>query len=81
MIGAFLALTAFRDQTGYALAQLSLLGSAFSASYLVVRGVSWNKVIAFVGYPAPILLAILILMTGGILNYLEFFPVMMYILY
>ena len=59
-----LALTAFRDQTGYALAQLSLLGSAFSASYLVVRGVSWNKVIAFVGYPAPILLAILILMTG-----------------
>ena len=64
MIGAFLALTAFRDQTGYALAQLSLLGSAFSASYLVVRGVSWNKVIAFVGYPAPILLAILILMTG-----------------
>ena len=79
--GIFGSLTAFRDQTGYALAQLSLLGSAFSASYLVVRGVAWDKVIAFVGYPAPILLAILILMTGRTLNYLGFFPVMMYILY
>ena len=86
MIGAFLALTAFRDQTGYALAQLSLLGSAFSASYLVVRGVAWDKVIAFVGYPAPILLAILILMTGrdtelfGILSGYDVYSVLTVIL-
>lgn len=65
MIGAFLALTAFRDQTGYALAQLSLLASAFSASYLIVRGVEWKRVITYVAYPAPLLLAILILMNSG----------------
>ena len=39
MIGALLAITAHRLETGYALAQLMLLISAFSGSYLVVRGI------------------------------------------
>ena len=68
MVGAMLAIAAHRLETGYALAQLILLISAFAPSYLVVRGVEWNKLIPFVLWPAPILLCILILMVRGIID-------------
>ncbi|MBT7937674.1 MAG: hypothetical protein HN696_00755, partial [Euryarchaeota archaeon] len=45
MVGALLAIAAHRDETGFALAQISILLTAFGASYLVVRGVSPNKVL------------------------------------
>jgi hypothetical protein len=59
MIGALLAIAANRLETGYALAQLVLLLTAFSASYLVVRGVSWTSLAPWVLLPAPFLLAAL----------------------
>ena len=43
MIGALLAIASNRLETGYALAQLILLLSAFTPSYLVVRGESWQR--------------------------------------
>jgi len=65
MIGALLAIAANRLETGYALAQLVLLLTAFSASYLVVRGVSWTSLAPWVLVPAPFLLAALSLMVSG----------------
>lgn len=65
MIGALLAIAANRLETGYALAQLVLLLTAFSASYLVVRGVSWTSLAPWVLLPAPFLLAALSLMVSG----------------
>ena len=59
MIGALLAVAANRLETGYALAQLVLLLTAFSASYLVVRGVEWTKLLPLIVMPAPILLFML----------------------
>lgn len=56
MIGALLAIAANRLETGYALAQLLLLVSAFSASYLVVRGVHLKDLAPFILYPAPVML-------------------------
>ena len=57
-----------RLETGYALAQLILLLSAFTPSYLVVRGESWQKLQRYALWPAPILLAILILMVRGVID-------------
>jgi len=68
MVGALLAIAANRLETGYALAQLILLISAFAPSYLVVRGVDWNKLVPFVLWPAPLLLCILILMVRGLIG-------------
>ena len=68
MIGALLAIAAHRLETGYALAQLLLLISAFGPSYLVVRGVDWQKLQMYALWPAPILLSILILMVQGIIT-------------
>ena len=65
MIGALLAIAANRLETGYALAQLVLLLTAFSASYLVVRGVPWTRLAPWVLVPAPFLLAALSLMVSG----------------
>ena len=62
MIGALLAIASNRLETGYALAQLILLLSAFTPSYLVVRGESWQRLQRYALWPAPILLAVLILM-------------------
>ena len=67
MIGALLAIASNRLETGYALAQLMLLLSAFGPSYLVVRGESWAKLQPYVLLPAPILLSVLILMTREII--------------
>ena len=67
MIGALLAITAHRLETGYALAQLMLLISAFSGSYLVVRGVDVKKLAPYIIFPAPFLLIGLSLYTSGAL--------------
>ncbi|MEZ7988468.1 MAG: hypothetical protein QMC49_04095 [Candidatus Poseidoniaceae archaeon] len=65
MIGALLAITAHRLETGYALAQLMLLISAFSGSYLVVRGIDVRKLAPYIIFPAPFLLIGLSLYTSG----------------
>jgi hypothetical protein len=65
MIGALLAIASHRLETGYALAQLLLLVSAFSASYLVVRGVHIKHLAPFILYPAPVMLIGLSLLTSG----------------
>ena len=68
MIGALLAIASNRLETGYALAQLILLLSAFAPSYLVVRGESWQRLQRYALWPAPILLAVLILMVRGVID-------------
>ena len=65
MVGALLSIAANRLETGYALAQLVLLLTAFSASYLVVRGVPWTSLAPWIMAPAPFLLAALSLMVSG----------------
>ncbi|WP_338174555.1 hypothetical protein [Candidatus Poseidonia alphae] len=65
MIGALMAIAAHRSETGYALAQLMLIATAFSASYLVVRGVPWTTLMPYVLGPTPFLLAGLALMVTG----------------
>ena len=66
MIGALLAIAAHRLETGYALAQLVLLISAFSGSYLVVRGVDVKKLAPYLIFPAPFLLIGLSVYTSGL---------------
>ena len=66
MIGALLAVAANRLETGYALAQLVLLLTAFSASYLVVRGVAWPRLLPLIVLPAPLLLFGLAILESGI---------------
>ncbi|MGB1793762.1 MAG: hypothetical protein ACPHMS_07825, partial [Candidatus Poseidoniaceae archaeon] len=62
MIGALLSIAANRDETGYALAQLLLLMSAFGGSYLAVRGVELKRLAPFILLPAPFLLVLVILL-------------------
>ena len=82
MIGALLAIAANRLETGYALAQLILLLTAFSASYLVVRGVSWTSLAPWIIVPAPFLLAGLSVMVSGALDdELEKFNIQPYSIY
>ncbi|RZD43898.1 MAG: hypothetical protein CXT70_00540 [Methanobacteriota archaeon] len=64
MFGALLAIAAHRLETGYAIAQLVLLITAFTASYLVVRGVEWSQIVPYVILPAPLLLGMLVLLTS-----------------
>ena len=66
MIGALLAIAAYRLETGYALAQLALLIGAFSGSYLVVRGVRFQDIAPFLVVPAPFLLVGLAVYSSGI---------------
>ncbi len=68
MIGALLAIAAHRLETGYALAQLALLISAFSGSYLVVRGVSVAKLAPYIIFPAPFLLIGLSIYSSGAID-------------
>ena len=63
MFGALLAIAAHRLETGYAIAQLVLLITAFTASYLIVRGIEWSKIVPYVILPTPLLLAMLALLT------------------
>lgn len=65
MVGALMVIAAHRTDTGYALAQLSMLGLAFVSSYLVVRGVSWSSVAPYVLVPAPVLLGGLAVLASG----------------
>ena len=51
MIGALLAIASNRLETGYALAQLTLLLSAFAPSYLIVRGESWSRLQRYTLWP------------------------------
>ena len=62
MIGALLSIAANRDETGYALAQLLLLMSAFGGSYLAVRGVEWKRLAPFILFPAPFLLILVVVL-------------------
>lgn len=68
MVGALMAIGAHRAETGYALAQLLLLTLAFTASYLVVRGVSWTRLMPIVLAPIPFMLAALALLDSGTLT-------------
>lgn len=68
MIGALLAIAANRLETGYALAQLVLLISAFSGSYLVVRGVDIKKLAPYIIFPAPVLLIGLSIYSSGAID-------------
>lgn len=68
MVGALMTIAAHRTETGYALAQLMLLTLAFTSSYLVVRGVSWTKLMPFVLAPMPFLIAGLALLNAGIIS-------------
>jgi hypothetical protein len=68
MFGALLAIASHRLETGYAIAQLILLISAFGPSYLVVRGEDWSRLQRYALWPAPLLLAILILMVRGVIE-------------
>ena len=68
MVGALMAIAAHRTETGYALAQLMLLTLAFTASYLVVRGVAWSRLMPFVLAPVPFLIAGVALLNTGVLS-------------
>lgn len=68
MFGALLAIFANREDTGFALAQISILLTAFGASYLVVRGVSHSRVIPIVMPPIPFLVAALVLFDTGVFS-------------
>jgi len=68
MVGALMAIAAHRAETGYALAQLMLLTLAFTSSYLVVRGVSWTRLMPFVLAPMPFLIAGLALLNADLVS-------------
>ena len=68
MIGALLAITAHRDSTGHALAQVLTLSAAYGGSYLVVRGVPWMRIVVPLLGPMPLLLSLLILIEVGALQ-------------
>ncbi|MAZ23842.1 MAG: hypothetical protein CMB22_03420 [Euryarchaeota archaeon] len=59
LIGALLAVAANREDTGYALAMVTVLGGAFGGSYLTVRGVASKRVMVPLGASALVLIAML----------------------
>ena len=65
---ALLAITAHRDSTGHALAQVLTLSAAYGGSYLVVRGVPWTRIVVPLLGPMPLLLSLLILIEVGALQ-------------
>ncbi|MCH1592310.1 MAG: hypothetical protein L7R66_04885 [Candidatus Thalassarchaeaceae archaeon] len=60
LMGALLAVAANRGDIGYALGMVTVLGGAFSGSYLVVRGVTSRRVIVPLASMAVFLLLLLI---------------------
>ena len=56
MIGALMTIAAHRNETGYALAQISMLLAAFGGSYLVVRGVESSKLQLSMYMPGALLI-------------------------
>lgn len=72
MIGVLMALSANSEQTGLALAMLTLLTISFGTSYLVVRGVEWRELAPWVGIPMSLTLALLIMMVNGVIFTIDF---------
>ena len=62
MIGALMAIAAHRTETGYALAQISMLLTAFGGSYLIVRGVESSKLQATMYMPGALLIVSLFIL-------------------
>ncbi|MDP7341119.1 MAG: hypothetical protein QF354_01855 [Candidatus Thalassarchaeum sp.] len=60
MVGALLAVTSNREDTGYALGMVAFLGAAFGGSYLSVRGVDKKRVAVPLGVSAFPLVGVLI---------------------
>ena len=70
LIGALLAVAANRDDVGYALGMVTVLGGSFGGSYLTVRGVSPKRVAAPLLYSSMILT--IMLANGDVVgNYLS----------
>ena len=61
MVGALLAISANRADTPYALALIMMLLACFGGSYLIVRGISKQRVLTPFGIGLPILVLILII--------------------
>ena len=61
MVGAMLAVAANREDLGYALGLITFLCAAFAGSYLVVRGVGWQRVTKPLLIAIPLLTMILLL--------------------
>ena len=59
LIGALLAVAANRDDAGYALAMVTVLGGAFGGSYLTVRGVAPGRVVTPLASSSIILVGML----------------------
>ena len=77
MIGALMTIAAHRSETGYALAQISMLLTAFGGSYLIVRGVESSKLQATMYMPGVLLIVSLFILeslvpegiVSGLANY------------
>ncbi len=77
MIGALMTIAANRYETGYALAQISMLLASFGGSYLVVRGVKSSKLQASLYFPGILLIVSLFIieslfpegLISGLANY------------
>lgn len=65
MIGALLAISANRADTPYALALIMMLLASFGGSYLVVRGISKQRVITPFSIGLPLLVLLLIIQEAG----------------
>ena len=71
MIGALMVITANRGDIGFSTSLVLVLFSAFGASYLVVRGVSWKRIEPFLLWPAPAVVILLILSSRGLLSLVD----------
>ena len=71
MIGALMVITANRGDIGFSTSLVLVLFSAFGASYLVVRGVSWKRIEPFLLWPAPAVVILLILSSRGVLSLVD----------
>ena len=71
MIGALMVIAANRGDIGYSTSLVLVLFSAFGASYLVVRGVSWKRIEPFLLWPAPAVVVLLVLSSRGLLSLVE----------
>ncbi|MDP6742031.1 MAG: hypothetical protein QF544_03085 [Candidatus Thalassarchaeaceae archaeon] len=65
MIGALLAISANRADTPYALALIMMLLASFGGSYLVVRGISVQRILTPFGIGLPFLVVLLIIQESG----------------
>ena len=68
MIGALLAISANRADTAYSLALIMMLLACFGGSYLIVRGVSKDRVLTPLGIGLPFLILILMVQEIGLFS-------------